>query len=114
MTDFHQLQGRFTLAPIDARTQQPIYPHEHEHDPLVQATKYELMNPRKQKAYLVKSNKLKQKVTRFKTTKTEVLRVLTENGAVQPVLKTFRGDAGQEMYMSTGRRPDLEEKMPWE
>ena len=111
MTDFHQLQGRFTLAPIDARTQQPIYPHEHEHDPLVQATKYELMNPQKQKIYLAKSNVLKQKVTRFKTTKTEVLRVLTENGAVQPVFKTFRGDAGQEMYESTGCRPDVEEKM---
>ena len=105
--EFHQLQGRFDLAPVDPQTQRRTFPFERNDDLKSLATKYELMNPEKQAAHAKKAKKLRQKVQRFKTTKTEVLKVLTENGDIQPNISRYSGPGDTAIYEPMGRRPDM-------
>ena len=86
MTEFHQLQGRFDLAPLDARSGERKYPYERGDDPVSLATRYKMMNDKVLQRQNRESSKLKKKLDNFRTTKSEIYRVLADDGAVQPRL----------------------------
>ena len=89
MTEFHQLQGRFNLAPIDARSGEKKFPFERNDDPVSLATRYKMMNDKVLERQNKESRKLKKKLNNFRTTKAEIYRVLADDGMIEPVFEVF-------------------------
>ena len=104
MTEFHQLQGRFDLAPLDARSGEKTYPFERGDDPVSLATRYKMMNDRVLQRQSRESKKLKRKLDNFRTTKAEIYRVLADDGAVEPRIARDK-PTDKSIYSITGRRP---------
>eukprot|EP00943_MAST-04B_sp_MAST-4B-sp1_P008242 g8242.t1 len=84
MTEFHQLQGRFDLAPIDGKSGERKFPFERDEDPVSLATRYKMMNDKVLERQTRESRKLRNKLNKFRTTKKEIHRVLTDNGVIEP------------------------------
>ena len=104
MTEFHQLQGRFDLAPLDARSGERKYPYERGDDPVSLATRYKMMNDKVLQRQNRESSKLKKKLDNFRTTKSEIYRVLADDGAVQPKIARDK-PTDKSIYSITRRRP---------
>ena len=104
MTEFHQLQGRFDLAPLDARSGERKYPYERGDDPVSLATRYKMMNDKVLQRQNRESAKLKKKLDNFRTTKAEIYRVLADDGAIEPRIARDK-PTDKSIYSVTGRRP---------
>ena len=110
MTEFHQLQGRFNLAPIDARSGEKKFPFERNDDPVSLATRYKMMNDKVLERQNKESRKLKKKLNNFRTTKAEIYRVLADDGMIEPVFARPEVTEKSIYDATVGRRPQAPKK----
>ena len=111
MTEFHQLQGRFNLAPIDARSGEKKFPFERNDDPVSLATRYKMMNDKVLERQNKESRKLKKKLNNFRTTKAEIYRVLADDGMIEPVFARPEVTEKSIYDATVGRRPQAPKKL---